>query len=161
MALCQGDIGAVHPKAVLVRYRAQGAGTRAARPPTESPTLVHSTPLRSVTVNGTHEFRKVTLRDERAGKDSRHLWAYVDEAGNLHIDGQDLGPGTAPISPDGEYEWFKTIAAVDVPRLVSLLGGTQGEDVLDLLERSFSGAGSYELETRLRESDIPVEFFSC
>lgn len=112
-------------------------------------------------MSGAHGSRKVTLRDERAGKDSRHLWAYVDKAGNLHIDGQDLGPGTAPVSPDGEYEWFKTIDAVDVPRLVSLLGGTQGEDVLDLLERGFSGAGSYELETRLRECDIPVQFFSC
>jgi len=112
-------------------------------------------------MSGTDGSRRVTLRDEREGKDSRHLWAYVDDDGNLHIDGQDLGPGTTPVSPDGEYEWFKTIAAVDVPRLVSLLGGTQGEDVLDLLERGFSGAESYELETRLRQSDIPVELFSC
>lgn len=119
-----------------------------------------STPLPSVTMSGTHGSRKVTLRDEHEGKGSRHLCAYVDEAGNLHIDGQDLGPGTAPVSPDGEYEWFKTIAAVDVPRLVSLLGGTHGENILDLLERGFSGAGSYELEERLGKSDIPVELFS-
>lgn len=112
-------------------------------------------------MSGTPAGRKVTLRDERDGRDSRHLWAYVDDAGNLHIDGHDLGPGTAPVSADGEYEWFKTVAAADVPRLVGLLGGTPGDDVLDLLERGFSGAGSYDLEARLRTSGIPVQFFSC
>ncbi len=56
-----------------------------------------------------------------------------------------------------EYEWFKTIAAADVPRVVALLGGAPGDDVLDLLERDYTGAGSYELEARLRASDIPVK----
>lgn len=112
-------------------------------------------------MSGAHGFRTVTLRDERHGKDSRRLWAYLDKAGDLHIDGQDLGPATAPVSSDGEYEWFRTIAAADVPRLVSLLGGAQGESVIDLLERDFSGAASYNLESRLSDSDIPIEFFSC
>jgi hypothetical protein len=101
--------------------------------------------------------RKVKLRDERDGRDSRHLWAYVDEAGALHIDGQDLGPATAIVSSDGEYEWFETIAAADVPRVVALLGGQPGDDVLDLLERDFTGAKSYDLEARLRRSDIPID----
>ncbi|MGH2689112.1 MAG: hypothetical protein ACRDKW_09950 [Actinomycetota bacterium] len=105
--------------------------------------------------------RTVTLRSETSGPDSRYLWAYLDEEGRLHIDGQDLGPATAPVSPDGEYEWFKTVAAADVARVVALLEGRPGEDVLDLLERGFTGPGSYELERRLRESTIPVEFFSC
>ncbi len=97
------------------------------------------------------------LRDERLGEDWRNLWAYLDEAGNLHIDGQDLGPGTGPVSSDGEYEWFETIAAADVPRVVELLGGEPGEDVLDVLERDFTGQRSYELERRLRDGDVPVE----
>ncbi len=101
--------------------------------------------------------RKVTLRAESNGPDHRFLWAYVDEGGALHIDGQDLGPGTGMVSGDGEYEWFKTIAAADVPRVVVLLGGQPGDDVLDLLERDFTGPGSYELESRLRASDIPVQ----
>ena len=105
--------------------------------------------------------RTVMLRSETSGPDSRYLWAYLDEAGRLHIDGQDLGPATAPVSPDGEYVWFKTIAAADVPRVVALLGGRTGEDVLDVLERDFTGPGSYELERRLRQSTIPVEFHSC
>ena len=101
--------------------------------------------------------RKVMLREERTGRDGRFLWAYVDDSGRLHIDGQDLGPGTAPVSSDGEYEWFSTIAAADVPRVVALLGGQPGDDVLDVLERGFTGAASYDLEARLRASDIPVE----
>jgi hypothetical protein len=104
--------------------------------------------------------RKVTLRDERSGKDWRNLWAYVGPDGALHIDGQDLGPSTAMMSSDGEYEWFKTIAAIHVPRLLTLLGGQPGDDILDVLA-SYTGEHSYELEKLLRESDIPVNFFSC
>jgi hypothetical protein len=100
--------------------------------------------------------RKVTLRQERDGRDSRHLWAYLDEAGDLHIDGQDLAPATAVVSPSGEYEWFKTINASDLGRLTDALGGEPDGDLLDLLEARYSGPGSYELERILRDGDIPV-----
>ena len=102
------------------------------------------------------ERRTVTLRHERTGRDVRWLGAYVDGAGTLHIDGQDLGPGTAIVSSDGEYEWFETIAAADVPRLVVALGGAPGDDVLDLLARDWTGPRSYDFERLLRESGIPV-----
>jgi hypothetical protein len=105
--------------------------------------------------------RRVQLRYERDGPDSRFLWAYLDDQGNLHIDGQDLGPKTAPVGDDGEYEWFKTIRAEDVPKVVTLLGGSTGDDVLDLMEARYTGEASGELEKRLRESDIKVEFYSC
>jgi hypothetical protein len=101
--------------------------------------------------------RKVMLREERDGADFRFLWAYVDDTGRLHIDGQDLGPATAIVSSDGEYEWFETIAAADVPRVVALLGGQPGDDILDLLERDFTGPKSYDLEARLRACDIPID----
>lgn len=101
--------------------------------------------------------RKVVLRAERHDADSRYLWAWVDTDGRLIIEGQDLGPGTALASSDGEYEWVQKIAAADVPRLVELLGGAPGTDVLDLLEDRYTGRGSYELERLLREGDIPVE----
>lgn len=104
--------------------------------------------------------RKTTLRQESSGKDWRNLWAYVGPDGALHIDGQDLGPATAMMSSDGEYESFKTIAAIHVPRLLSLLGGQPGDDILDVLA-GYTGERSYELEKLLRESDIPVQFFSC
>jgi hypothetical protein len=99
------------------------------------------------------------LRDERNGLDRRLLWAFLDADGSLHVDGQDLGPGTRSVSDDGEYEWFSTVRAPHVPHLVQLLGGDAGIDVLVLLEERFTGKGSYDLERVLRESGIPVERF--
>jgi hypothetical protein len=99
---------------------------------------------------------QITLRNEKRGADTRHLLAYLDNEGNLHIDGQDLGPGTAPVSDDGEYEWFRTISHEDLPQLMSLLGAPADADVLDLLQRKWSGARSYELEKVLRQSGIKV-----
>ena len=103
--------------------------------------------------------RRIVLRQERDGRDWRNLWAYVDDDGNLHIDGQDLGPRTASVSPDGEYEWFESISAVDLPRLIEILGGTADTDVLDLLEQRYSGERSYEFERVLSTSGVPVERF--
>jgi hypothetical protein len=105
--------------------------------------------------------RTVTLREGRDGRDSRHLWAYLDETGALHIDGQELGPGTAPMSDDGEYEWFQTIKAEHLPGLLGLLGGRPGDDVLSLLEEKWSGGRSYDLEKILREGAIPIERHVC
>jgi hypothetical protein len=104
--------------------------------------------------------RTVTLRDERVGADTRWLGAYLDATGALHVDGHDLGPGTAPVSGDGEYEWFEVIRAVDLPRLVAALGGDPGDDVLDLLARDWTGPRSYDFERRLRESGVPVKIFT-
>lgn len=101
--------------------------------------------------------RTVQLRRERAGDDWRNLWAYVDEAGNLHIDGQDLGPATAIVSPDGEYEWSHIVEAHHVPNLLDLLGLDAAGDLLDQLERRYSGTASYELERVLREGGVPVQ----
>ncbi len=103
--------------------------------------------------------RKVVLREEQDGPDRRYLWAYLAPDGALHIDGQDLGPGTAPVSAEGEYEWFQTIQPAHLPRLVDLLGGDPGTDLLDLLAERYTGAGAAELERILRESGIPVERF--
>jgi hypothetical protein len=103
--------------------------------------------------------RQVILRNERRGADTRHLCAYLDDEGNLHIDGQDLGPATAPVSDDGEYEWFRTIGHEDLPQLMSLLGAPADADLLDVLQRKWSGARSYDLDKLLRESGIKVELF--
>src|SRR5262245_27832019 len=100
--------------------------------------------------------RKITLRREVNGRDVRNLWAYLDEQGRLHIDGQDLGPGTAIASEDGEYEWYRTYEAAEVPRIIALLDGQPGDDLLDLVER-YAGDRSYELEQLLRESGIPSQ----
>jgi hypothetical protein len=101
----------------------------------------------------------VILRIERDGPDSRHLEAYLDEEGNLHLDGHDLGPKTAPVSDDGEYEWFEKVAAADLPRLIELLGGQPGEDILDLLHRRYTGAAAYDFTEALYSSGIRIERF--
>lgn len=104
--------------------------------------------------------RVVVLRHERDGQNVRTLDARVDAQGHLCIAGQDLGPMTAMVSDDGEYEWSRTYAAADVPRLFALLGGTPGEDVLSVLERDWSGRRSYELEALTRDCGIEFTFWS-
>ncbi|CAN5800616.1 hypothetical protein BH24ACT15_BH24ACT15_38460 [soil metagenome] len=101
------------------------------------------------------ERQEVMLREEQDGENSRYLWAYLDGQGDLHIDGQDLGPATAPVSSDGEYEWFKTIAASELPTVLSVLGASPEDDILEVVGR-FRGRESYTLERLLRESDIPI-----
>ena len=99
----------------------------------------------------------ITLRDEHDGLNHRYLCAYLDEHG-LHIDGQDLGPAAEPFGDDDEYEWFQTIAVIDIPRVVELLGGRSGDDVMFLLQRHWcADRRSYELERLLRESDIVID----
>ena len=100
--------------------------------------------------------RYLVPRDEHDGLDRRHLVAHLDAAGDLHIDGQDLGPATAIVSGDGEYEWFQTIPRASLDRLLVALGADPGDDVLDVLERSYREAGSYELEALLRSGVVPV-----
>jgi hypothetical protein len=100
----------------------------------------------------------ITLRSERRADGSRlSLWAYLDSAGRLHLDGQELGPVTRSVSGDGEYEYFKMIAREDIPRLIALLGGGPGEDILGLLAGNWSGDRSYQLEDILRDGPIEVE----
>jgi hypothetical protein len=101
--------------------------------------------------------RRVTLRDETSGLDRRWLWAYLDDEDNLHIDGQDLGPGTALVSTDGDYEWFEKISAHDLPKLLTLLGAPPDADVLDVLEGQWSGEKAGDLETLIRKSGFKVE----
>jgi hypothetical protein len=99
----------------------------------------------------------IVLRDEKRA-DGSHLglWAYLDEAGQLHFDGQDLGPVTRNVSTDGEYEYFKILTPENIPGLKKLLGGKPEDDILDLLNKGWTGEKSYELEDILRECDIPV-----
>jgi hypothetical protein len=102
----------------------------------------------------------VVLRDERDGRDSRYLDASIDEGGNLQLHGHDIGPRTSPMRDDGEYEWFETVAAADLARLVGLLGGAPGEEILDVLHRRYRGPASSEFTMKLYDSDIPVGHFS-
>ena len=98
--------------------------------------------------------KPVVLRDEKTATDRRWLAARVREDGALIIEGQDLGDGVEAVFGDGirEYEWVTEVSAEDVPKLIAALGGSPGDDILDvirstcvaepiLLERTLPAAG--------------------
>jgi len=103
--------------------------------------------------------RKVSLRDEHNGEDHRYLDASLEPNGDLRISGQDLGPGTAPVSDDGEYEWEKIIAKEHIPALLALLGAPAEADILNELATRWTGRASYDLERHIRDSNIPVRYW--
>jgi hypothetical protein len=90
------------------------------------------------------------------GTGTRRVILTQERENNLHLDAQDLGRGTEMVSSDGEYEYFKTIAAVDLPALLDLLGAPTGSDVMDVLGAKWTDAASYDLEERIRRSDLRV-----
>ena len=108
------------------------------------------------------EVRRVTLRDQTFGADRRLLWAVLTEAGDLRIEGQDLGPGVEEIFGEGksEYEWDVVVRASDVPSAIVALGGAPGDDVLTLLSRRYSGFDASEIEPRLKASGVPIQFWN-
>jgi hypothetical protein len=101
--------------------------------------------------------RTVSLRHEVHSLDRRFLEAYLDRHGDLHFEGQDLGPSTAMVSGDGEYEYFRMVAAEHLDDLRGLLDISAGEDLLDALAARWSGDASYELERRLSRASFPVK----
>lgn len=104
--------------------------------------------------------RSVVLLNQTLHDGSRlHLSATLDSDGDLLIEGQDLGPVTKPVSPDGEYEYCYTIHAVDVPTLITALGGSTGEDVLELLQARWAGGKSYGLGEAIRGSGVRFDFW--
>lgn len=86
--------------------------------------------------------------------------ALLDTEGALHITGQDLGPVTRLRSDDGEYEWGYCIKPEDVPVLFTALGGLPGEDIIDVLQRCWSGGNVGGLESVIRASGVPYGFWS-
>ena len=98
------------------------------------------------------------LRDDQGNTFSLDVRLLDD--GAVEFAAQDLGPITAPVSSDGEYEYWRTIAAEHVPQLVWLLGGEPGEHVIELLARHWSGKRSFDLEQVLREAPFPIRLFT-
>jgi hypothetical protein len=108
----------------------------------------------AVSAGTTEGSRLVYLRSEQAGGNSRYLTARRVASGDLWIEGQDLGAATLPVSSDGEHEWLWVVPAADLHELLRVLGAKPDTDVLDQLAENWSGAASYELERRLRESGL-------
>ena len=103
---------------------------------------------------------KLELRNARVNNIRSHLSARQDSDGTVHFDGHDLGVPAGLVSNDTEYEYFRTVRAVDVPELVELLGGRPGDDLRELLQSAWTGAASFQLERRLRDARFPISFHS-
>lgn len=101
---------------------------------------------------------KTVLRRMRDEGGTRYLGAYVDEKGDLIIEGQDLGPAVERILGVREYEWVWTVKRDQLPLLARELGGVS--DLLKALEQRFSGDAAAGLHDFLREKKIPFDFWS-
>ncbi|MGV1004471.1 MAG: hypothetical protein ACOYEV_06810 [Candidatus Nanopelagicales bacterium] len=103
--------------------------------------------------------RQVNLRSDwgPAGSTSYFLDVTLEHDGSLRFSGQDLGP---TVSYDGEYEYWYSLAAEDVPALVIALGGEPGTDIIDLLESRWSGDAASGLGAAIKASGVKHNFTS-
>ena len=105
--------------------------------------------------------RRVVLRHLEGGDGLRHLEVILEESGDLRIEGQDLGSGVEQIFGSREYEWDWLVKNADVPALVRALGGSEGDDVLQLLERLYAPPEPGMIETFIGTGKaIAAEFWS-
>lgn len=105
--------------------------------------------------------RAVQVFHSRDARGIRSLWVTTLRDGRLKIEGQDLGASVA-VFGDGltEYEWDWTVAAADVPRLATLLGGTSGDDPIPLLRHWVTAADGRDPGQFLKEQGLELEFWS-
>lgn len=89
----------------------------------------------------------------------RRVWAEIRGDGHLVVQGQDLGPGTAPISADGEYEYAYSIKVEDIAVVLAALGAEAGADPLAYLTEHWSGPAAFALTRRLHGM-AEAEFWS-
>lgn len=102
--------------------------------------------------------RQVSLRAERGlDGNSYYLDATLEHDGSLTFSGQNLGPS---IGYDGEYEYWVTVKASDVPALVTALGGEDGEDVIEVLLRNWTGAAASRIGDAIDTAGIAHNFVS-
>ncbi len=102
--------------------------------------------------------RSVSLRSERCpGGNSYFLAATLEQDGVLTLRGQNLGPD---VSYDGEYEYWYTVKAESVADMVIALGGEPGADIIDLLEKRWSGDAATGLGKAIERSGVRYEFFN-
>ena len=62
--------------------------------------------------------RVTLLNTGEAGGDVRVLEAYVAKNGDLVLEGQDLGPKVEEIWGDTDYEYWRTVPAKHVPKVL-------------------------------------------
>ena len=105
--------------------------------------------------------KRVVLRDVHDEDGVRHLEARLTDAGDLVIEGQDLGDGVERFYGAGirEYEWAWTIRRTHLDLLARALQ-TEVALVLGELEKRFSHPNCPALEAFLNTHGIPMERWS-
>ena len=105
---------------------------------------------------------RVVLRNLRDARGVRHLQATRQPDGGILIEGQDLGPGVEEVFGQGltEYEWTWEIKAADVPAVVGVLDGREGDDPLVLLAAWAAAHGRIDPGSHLQQAGVQIEFWS-
>jgi hypothetical protein len=96
------------------------------------------------------------LQSRLNGETHLHSWVETDDGGNFTLSGSDLAPRDE-WGDVSEYEWDTTVRSTDVPALVELLGGSPGQDVLDIIERDWVQLEGAGIERLIRESGIKYQ----
>ena len=104
---------------------------------------------------------EVILRAEIVGSDQRHLWAQIDNNGDLVIAGQDLGPSVEQFFGEREYEWAHTIKKQYIPQFLELLNQDPGANVMSVLQ-GYAGerCGLVRDAITAAANKFPIEFWS-
>ena len=105
---------------------------------------------------------RVVLRDSEDANGTRYLEARMSGGRDLIIEGHDIGEGVSRAFGEdiSEYEWKYLIKKEDIPLLIKVLGGEEGDDILELIADRCTGEGAQNLEEVIRDNNIPHEFSS-
>ena len=104
---------------------------------------------------------EIILRAEIVGADQRHLWAQIDDNGDLVIAGQDLGPSVEQFFGEREYEWAHTIKKQHIPQFLELLNQDPEANVMSVLQ-GFTGERCNLVSDAITSAadKFPIEFWS-
>lgn len=100
------------------------------------------------------------MRVHRRDDLTSYLDARLARDGSLVISGHDIGEAAEVMGRD-EYEYTKTFAPGTIPQVLEALGEDPAADVMEVIAARWCGDdGSFEFERRIREADVPYEFWS-
>jgi hypothetical protein len=104
----------------------------------------------------------VVLQESRDDKGSHAVWAAHHRDGRLVIYGQDLGSTVSEHfgTTFTEYEYGYTVAAGDVPALVTALNGAPDSDPIELLRHHMSDPKALLHLVVGDNGVVPAEFWS-
>ena len=92
---------------------------------------------------------------------SVHRWVALSDDGTLVIAGQDIGAIVQRFFGDREYEFARSVAAAELPRVRELLRLGPDDDLLDAIAARFAEpGGSASLERLLADGGVPTRFWS-